>query len=181
MAKGQSERLMTMLEDVLADAGLDWDRLDAIGVGTGPGNFTGIRISVAAARGLSLGLGIPAVGVSLLDALAVGASGPTLACLDARHGAGYFQRFGYGDPAPFVAAIADLKEEAVGVTCVGDIADDIAHHIGAKQAPAAYAPASAIARLACQRFGGQVERPAPCYLRAADAAPSRERPPVLLA
>ena len=62
MARGQAEHLMPMLEEVLAAQGLTWADLDAIGVGTGPGNFTGIRISVAAARGLALGLGIPAVG-----------------------------------------------------------------------------------------------------------------------
>ena len=61
MARGQAEHLMPMLEEVLAAHGLAWRDLDAIGVGTGPGNFTGIRISVAAARGLALGLGCPLV------------------------------------------------------------------------------------------------------------------------
>ena len=42
MAKGQAERLMPMLEDMLAEAGTDWAMLDGIGVGTGPGNFTGV-------------------------------------------------------------------------------------------------------------------------------------------
>ena len=61
MEKGQAERLMPMLEDVLAEGGLAWSDLKALAVGTGPGNFTGIRIAVSAARGLALGLGIPAV------------------------------------------------------------------------------------------------------------------------
>ena len=51
MTKGQAERLMPMLEEMLAGAGLGWGDLDVIGVGTGPGNFTGIRVAVAAARG----------------------------------------------------------------------------------------------------------------------------------
>ena len=59
MESGQSERLMPLLEGVLARAGIGWRDLVAVGVGTGPGNFTGVRISVAAARGLALGLGVP--------------------------------------------------------------------------------------------------------------------------
>ena len=68
LARGQAERLMPMLEEVLAEAGHGWRDLTAIGVGVGPGNFTGIRIAVSAARGLALGLGIPAVGVSGCEA-----------------------------------------------------------------------------------------------------------------
>ena len=75
MKKGQAERLMPMLSEVLADAGVDWGALDAIGVGVGPGNFTGIRISVSAARGLAMSLGVPAVGVSAFEAMAFGAEG----------------------------------------------------------------------------------------------------------
>ncbi|MCX8954637.1 tRNA (adenosine(37)-N6)-threonylcarbamoyltransferase complex dimerization subunit type 1 TsaB, partial [Ruegeria sp. NA] len=69
MSRGQAERLMPLLQEVLTEAGCVWADLDAIGVGIGPGNFTGIRISVSAARGLALGLGVPAVGVSGFDAL----------------------------------------------------------------------------------------------------------------
>jgi tRNA threonylcarbamoyladenosine biosynthesis protein TsaB len=71
MARGQSERLVPMLEDLLAEGGVAWRDLDAIGVGIGPGNFTGIRIAVATARGLALGLRVPAVGVTGFDAPAL--------------------------------------------------------------------------------------------------------------
>ena len=64
MGKGQAERLFPLLEDLLSEAGLTWRDLHVIGVGIGPGNFTGIRIAVAAARGLALSLGIPAIGIS---------------------------------------------------------------------------------------------------------------------
>ena len=64
MDKGQAERLMPLLEEVLAEGGIGWADLTALAVGTGPGNFTGVRIAVAAARGLALGLGIPAIGVT---------------------------------------------------------------------------------------------------------------------
>ncbi|MEC9312383.1 MAG: tRNA (adenosine(37)-N6)-threonylcarbamoyltransferase complex dimerization subunit type 1 TsaB, partial [Pseudomonadota bacterium] len=45
MTRGQAERLMPLLEEVLATGGATWADLDAIGVGVGPGNFTGIRIA----------------------------------------------------------------------------------------------------------------------------------------
>ena len=70
MDRGQAERLLPMLEELMAEAGTGWTALDGIGVVTGPGNFTGVRLAVAAARGLALGLGIPAVGVSIFEALA---------------------------------------------------------------------------------------------------------------
>lgn|GEM_PF-63947 len=84
MTKGQAERLFPLLEEVLAEAGLAWSDLDAIGVGIGPGNFTGIRISVAAARGLALSLGIPAAGVSATEAAACDVPRPCRAVVPLR-------------------------------------------------------------------------------------------------
>jgi len=59
MTKGQAERLFPMIDETLQTAGLSLKDLDAISVATGPGNFTGVRICVSAARGLALSLGIP--------------------------------------------------------------------------------------------------------------------------
>ena len=87
MDKGQAERLMPLLAEVLAEAQVDYAGLSAIGVGTGPGNFTGVRISVAAARGLALGLGIPAIGITGFEALAAGLPDDVVTLLDARRGA----------------------------------------------------------------------------------------------
>ena len=69
MTRGQAERLMPMLEEVLDQGGAAWADLTRIAVGTGPGNFTGIRLAVSAARGLSLSLGVPAIGVSGFEAI----------------------------------------------------------------------------------------------------------------
>ncbi|MEM7295620.1 MAG: tRNA (adenosine(37)-N6)-threonylcarbamoyltransferase complex dimerization subunit type 1 TsaB [Pseudomonadota bacterium] len=62
MARGQAERLIGFVEALLRDLGLGYRDIDAIAVGTGPGNFTGIRISVATAKGLGLALGLPVYG-----------------------------------------------------------------------------------------------------------------------
>jgi tRNA threonylcarbamoyladenosine biosynthesis protein TsaB len=64
MERGQAERLMPLIAESLKAAGIEPGELDLIAVTSGPGGFTGIRIGLAAARGLALAAGIPAVGVS---------------------------------------------------------------------------------------------------------------------
>lgn len=183
MAKGQAERLMPMLEEMLAEAGCGWPDLARIGVGVGPGNFTGIRLSVAAARGLALSLGVPAIGVNLFDAAALNATEPVAVAIDARRGALYLQVFGQGlmpDLAPSLLTPADLPDWLRGrnMACLGTGGEALAAEIGGRHRPACYAPASAIARIAAVRTPGP--RPAPFYMRSADAAPSRDVAPVIL-
>ncbi|SFD99445.1 N6-L-threonylcarbamoyladenine synthase [Sulfitobacter brevis] len=168
MAKGQAERLMVLCQELINDAGLTFGDLDAIGVGIGPGNFTGIRISVAAARGLALGLGVPAVGVSNFDTLRYGVAGPCACAVDARHDQVYLQIFGNAETnAPVLCDAATLPQFD------GPL-------IGQTGQPAALPVAEAIARLAAERYLHTTERPAPLYLRAPDAAPARDAPPVIL-
>ena len=163
MARGQAEHLMPMLEEVLAAHGLAWRDLDAIGVGTGPGNFTGIRISVAAARGLALGLGIPAVGVSNFDAAAYGLPRPVDVLIPAPRDQAYAQRLTEtGAEAPRLLAPEDARPE-----------------VPALPRPAREMIAN-IAWIASERYETEATRPAPLYVRAADAAPSRDAPPVIL-
>ncbi|MBI4172561.1 MAG: tRNA (adenosine(37)-N6)-threonylcarbamoyltransferase complex dimerization subunit type 1 TsaB, partial [Actinobacteria bacterium] len=67
--------LLADLDALLRQAGAHVGDVEALAVGTGPGSFTGIRVGLAASRALALALGIPAAGVSTLDALAAGAPG----------------------------------------------------------------------------------------------------------
>ncbi|MCF6199624.1 MAG: tRNA (adenosine(37)-N6)-threonylcarbamoyltransferase complex dimerization subunit type 1 TsaB [Hyphomicrobiaceae bacterium] len=68
--RGHAERLMPMIDEVLALAGLGVRDLDRLAVTTGPGTFTGVRIGVAAARGLALALGLPLVAQNSLRVIA---------------------------------------------------------------------------------------------------------------
>jgi len=182
MAKGQAERLFPLLNDLLADCDTDWRDLTAIAVGIGPGNFTGIRISVSAARGLALSLAVPAIGVSTFQALALDLARPVLASLDARRGQTYLQAIGLpgGTRTGVMTDEVPPQFHAVGLTCVGDNSALLARQTGGAVARPLWSLPVAIARAAAARHGQPARRPAPLYVRAPDAAPSRDLPPVML-
>jgi tRNA threonylcarbamoyl adenosine modification protein YeaZ len=182
MKMGQAERLMPMIQDVLNDVGATPRDLSAIAVGIGPGNFTGVRISVSAARGMALALNTPAIGVSLLEAAVFGKSGPVLACLSAPRDSAYIQFFDATISDPQHTALASLPKDLVppDTICVGTAAADVASILDLKFEPVRYAPASAIAQVAATRLNDEHPAPAPLYLRPADAAPSRDLPPILI-
>lgn len=155
MSRGQAERLMPMLEELLASQSLTWQDLTAIGVGIGPGNFTGIRISVSAARGLALGLDAPAIGVSSFDALRLGTVGT--AAVPAPRDMAYLA---VNDADPLQVPLADLPPGTLQPTDPTQLVINIAQM--ATRATPPFSP------------------PAPLYIRPADAAPPRDAPPVIL-
>jgi tRNA threonylcarbamoyl adenosine modification protein YeaZ len=177
MDKGQAERLMPLLAEVLAEAQVGYAGLSAIGVGTGPGNFTGVRISVAAARGLALGLGIPAIGISGFEALAAGLPDGVVTLLDARRGALWVAGKGL---APQRMDPPVVPDQIKGRPLAGHRAAELALQTGGTLLEQPLPMAVAMARLAAARLGTAQPRPAPLYLRAADAALSTEPPPVIL-
>lgn len=82
------QSILPMIERLLAEAGWSARSLERIAVATGPGSFTGLRVGIALAQGVSEGLGVPLVGVGSLEAMAAGAPaelpGARVAVLDAR-------------------------------------------------------------------------------------------------
>ena len=82
-----SQTLMVMAEDLLKQCGKTMADVTAVAVAEGPGSFTGVRIGVAAAKGMSWGGQLPCYGVSTLEAMAVSLGayeGHVCACMDAR-------------------------------------------------------------------------------------------------
>lgn len=101
---GHTSTLLPLAAALLDRAGLRWGELDAIAVGLGPGTFTGLRVGVATARGLAQSLGIAAIGVPSLHALALPAlrgadtrKARVLTVLDARRGEAFLAA--YAPPA----------------------------------------------------------------------------------
>jgi tRNA threonylcarbamoyl adenosine modification protein YeaZ len=99
MARGHAEALMPLIAKLMSDAKAKFSELDRIAVTVGPGSFTGLRVGIAAARGIALTSGKPAVGVTTLAAFAAPHAGredatPILAVIDARNDNVYMQVFG---------------------------------------------------------------------------------------
>ena len=85
--RGHAELLLPMVEQVMTEAGCRLADLEGLAFGRGPGAFTGVRIAVGAIQGISLGTGLPVVGVSTLAAVAQQFARPgesVLVCMDAR-------------------------------------------------------------------------------------------------
>ena len=84
MEKGQAELLFEVIADTIKKANIEKTQIDLIVVGIGPGNFTGIRIGLAAAKGLALSLKIPISGVNSFQATLYGQSKYGVAAIPAR-------------------------------------------------------------------------------------------------
>lgn len=126
MARGQSERLVPMIEAVMAEAGIGYGALDAIAVTRGPGGFTGVRIGLATARALALACDRPLIGVSNFEAVAAAVPederrGRSLAVvIDAKRSDLYAQAFG-PDLVPATEARAIAPAELDGFLPPGPI------------------------------------------------------------
>jgi tRNA threonylcarbamoyladenosine biosynthesis protein TsaB len=95
--KGHAQQILSLVEQVLAEAEVSLSMLDGLAASIGPGAFTGVRISVAVAQGLAFGAGLKVVPVTTLEAMSLQVLGGdtvrALACLDARMGEVYWGCF----------------------------------------------------------------------------------------
>lgn len=180
---------MPMLEAVLADAGLGLDAIDALAVTVGPGTFTGLRVGLAAARGLALARALPLVGVTTLEAIAepvYAAPGETIAAaFDAKRDEIYLQAFdAHHAPLtePMLVTLDEAQSRLPGarVVVAGTGAELLIAVLAAKglKTRTADAPpqpdALSVARIAMARLAAHGPdrfrvAPAPLYLRAPDA------------
>jgi tRNA threonylcarbamoyladenosine biosynthesis protein TsaB len=188
---GHATRLLPLASQLLAEAGLDWSEIERIGVGVGPGTFTGLRIGVASARGLAQSLEVPLLGVSSLRALDYAASDEdvdaVLAVIDARRGeifaAAYDQRIEILEPqacAPsslreLLARSEERTDRKREWTAVGDGAvryrealEGPSRRVAEDNSPLHLIDARAICRLAAQA-PPEKEPVLPPYLRRPDA------------
>jgi tRNA threonylcarbamoyladenosine biosynthesis protein TsaB len=172
MSRGHQERLAPVVQEAMLEASLGFDQLDRIGVTVGPGSFTGLRVGLAFAKGLAAALGIPAVGIGSLEALAAPERGDVVAVLDAKRGQVYLQAFSGGvavsapDALPIETAAARVAEFAPD-TLIGTGAVLLANVRPATRViETDVTDPVAVARLAAARAPVP---PRPLYLRAPDA------------
>lgn len=176
IGKGHAERLMEMIAAVLNEARLGFGDIDRIAVTVGPGSFTGIRVGVAAARGLALAIDRPAVGVSTLAVLAEAherknPEAAVLALIDAKRGEIYAEGFspaGMSLSQASVMPYEDARHLAANLAaeCCGSGAAILE---GAETAAMDAIPLALVGRIGAR--SGLDRLPKPLYIRGADAKP----------
>ncbi len=185
MVRGHAEALMPLIASVMAQASLRFSELDRIAVTVGPGSFTGLRVGIAAARGIGLAAAKPVVGLTTLTALAApyiaaDDSLPIAAVIDARHSHVYLQLFGTGGRTLIPPRIVPLREAvhaaaAASARLVGSGACMIAQNWSNQEPPQLVDERRApdidwVARVGAAADENQ-SAPKPLYLRAPDAHP----------
>jgi len=191
METGQAERLVPMIEAVMREAGLDFAALDLIAVTLGPGAFTGVRIGIAAAEGLALASGRPALGLSSFAAVAAGVPGglragrTLVAAIESRREELYLQAFDRAElplaPGALVAPASWAQWLPAGALLLaGDGAPRLAAALAGRDATrvpgAGLVDAGDVAALALRRWRPDAapQRLEPIYLRAPDTTLPKE-------
>jgi len=171
IGRGHAERLVPLIAELEGGG-----RADAILVGCGPGSFAGVRIAVAAARGLALGWQVPVRGFSTLALVAAGAADPiaaaggALVVVEGGHGQWFVQPFA-ADLSPRAAIRSLIPDEAIAIDdmfVVGNRAEAFVARRGSGRAQALLPDARSFARLPGSAL---FDDPSPIYGRAPDAKP----------
>lgn len=187
MARGHAEALMPLVRRVMEQWGGSFADLDRVAVTVGPGSFTGLRVGIAAARGLALAAGKQAVGLSTLAAFAAPCVAendalPVVAAVDARHEQLYIQIYGSGGVTLVAPRLTPLREAAFRAAASGAprLVGNAAEMLAAVWPPNEPPPKAVAASRApgidwVARLGAVADPstapPKPLYLRAPDAQP----------
>ncbi len=158
--RGHAEILFDRIAALLARANLSYEELRRVAVITGPGSFSGLRIGLAAARGLGLALSIPVIGVPRLLALSLVAtgSGPVGVLIDARRDEAYVERFEAPGETGDGPRLVEMETARLSLRDCNELIQTPFVDIGRT--------ALFAARLDPARFP-----PVPAYIRGADAKP----------
>jgi tRNA threonylcarbamoyladenosine biosynthesis protein TsaB len=167
VGRGHAERLIPWIADLPGGG-----KADQILVGRGPGSFTGVRIGIAAARGLGLGWGVPVFGMSSLALLAVTQNGPVTVAIEGGHGEMFAQDFTYAPLSP-VDYSRSVTPQAAATTysndlIVGSAAELLVAARGSGKAITLHANAADALRLP---LALRILPATPVYGRGADAKP----------
>jgi tRNA threonylcarbamoyl adenosine modification protein YeaZ len=169
IGRGHAEALIPWVADLPVGG-----RCDTILVGCGPGSFTGVRIGIAAARGLGLGWGVPVLGFSSLALVAAGftAVGPFLVAVEGGHGELFVQTFS-ADTARPLSELQSLTPAGAGalnlpLTMIGSGAERLMAARGMGAAHQAEACAANVLGIEPEL---RSQPPVPVYGRGADARP----------
>ncbi len=178
IGRGHAEILMGQIGNCLQKSGRTYRDIKRVGVACGPGSFTGIRVGMATARGLGLGLSIPVIGLSCLDAcettaLAGDTALPLLSVLDAKRGQ-VFCKLSSGTDA-WIANAGELPPHLPDdlASLAGSGAKSVQEVLGLEASimhEEAAAPIDIYARLAAEVSEAEANAE-PIYLRSADAKP----------
>jgi len=172
----QAARLLPAIAATMEQAGVERRALSMVAVTTGPGSFTGVRVGLAAARGLAMALGIPLAGIATTAVLLAQADARgrlVVAALDSHLG-DWFCAIRAGDGEPFLASTDDLARRLEGRPClvVGPEAAALAPLLPHAEAMVALPDPVVLARLALDEGveGWQMRNraeglPRPLYLR----------------
>jgi tRNA threonylcarbamoyladenosine biosynthesis protein TsaB len=185
MTRGHAEALMPLLDSAMRDARIDFFALDRIAVTVGPGSFTGLRVGIAAARGIALAAKKDVVGITTLAALAAPyiaaePNRPVAAAIDGRHRHVYFELYGAHGRVlltPRIVPVEDAVHAAAGASArlVGSAARMMAEIWPDPDDLPPLDDRAAPDIVWVARLGAQVQMrvapPKPLYLRPPDAHP----------
>jgi len=162
VGKKHAETVMALMQSALDSTQLDWNDLNVIGVGVGPGNFTGIRISVAAVRGLSFALKIPAFGIKRYEAFCYGQDKDLLCSINAANGRVYMISYCNGTfGSCSVHKLDNLPVPNCG-NIIGDQSEKISQKLNLIEEKPIYLPTTSIAKIA-QKMPIEKSPPKPFY------------------